>query len=298
MSGVFQIDRKIFESDIWNNVIEFRIFFYILGNAIWKKEGVHVGNIHIKRGQYLRSYRNLREDLMYIENNAIKYYSLSTLKRAVDKLVLDERLDKEETPLGTLFTVVNYCEYQWLRGVVSDNLEQQRNSDGTPTEQQENNKNKDNTDNKDTITTITGNVNSVADIGADPIQQNRESVAQVGAVPTKQMNPVEEIERYYLQIRNRNMCSSNDMMNIVATYKKYQDLGFILETMKKAAKENKVRNGQLTINSFNYFLSIFEEEWRKLKVKKEGVSSGPTPEDGGKNTKFDKSKFLWNGGEG
>ncbi len=146
MSGVFQIDRAIFDNSIWNNVVEFRVFFYIVGNAVWKEEGVKVGNVHVKRGQYLRSYRNLREDLMYIENNKIKYYGIATIKRTIDKLVADGRLEKEETEHGTLFTVVNYSLYQGFSRFNVGSLERGRNADGTAAEQQRNNKKKDNKD--------------------------------------------------------------------------------------------------------------------------------------------------------
>lgn len=147
MSGVFQIDRKIFESDIWNNVAEFRVFFYILGNAVWKSTGIKMGDILIGRGQYLRSYRNLREDLMYMDNNGIKYYSISYIKKIIDKLVIDGRLKKEETELGTLFTIVNYSLYQGFERFEKNTQEQNKNSIRTEQEQDENNKNKDNNDN-------------------------------------------------------------------------------------------------------------------------------------------------------
>lgn len=143
MSGVFQIDREIFEHGIWNNVAEFRIFFYILGNAVWKEEGKDYGNVHVGRGQYLRSYRNLREDLMYMDNNAIKYYSLSYIKKITDKLVLDERIEKEETELGTLFTVVNYSLYQGFDRFKDNSRERSENGARTEREQNENNKKKD-----------------------------------------------------------------------------------------------------------------------------------------------------------
>ena len=96
----------------------------------------------IGRGQYLRSYRKLREDLMYIENNAIKYYGVATIKRLIDKLVQDGRLEITETELGTLFTVLNYSSYQTFNQFNQRDLEQQRNSNGTATEQQRNNKKK------------------------------------------------------------------------------------------------------------------------------------------------------------
>jgi len=138
LSGVFQIDREIFEHGIWNNVAEFRIFFYILGNAVWKEEGKDYGNVHVGRGQYLRSYRNLREDLMYMDNNAIKYYSLSYIKKITDKLVLDERIEKEETELGTLFTVVNYSLYQGFDRFKDNSRERSENGARTEREQNEN----------------------------------------------------------------------------------------------------------------------------------------------------------------
>lgn len=149
MSGVFQIDREIFENRIWNNVAEFRVFFYILGNAVWKEAGVKIGGVLIGKGQYLRSYRNLREDLVYYENKAIKYYSISHIKKITDKLVTDGRIKKEESELGTLFTVVNYSIYQGFERFEKNNQEQSENSQRTEQEQNENNKKKDNKDKKD-----------------------------------------------------------------------------------------------------------------------------------------------------
>ena len=135
MSGVFQIDRELFENSIWNNITEFRLFFYILGNAVWKQGGARKGSVEIKRGQYLRSYRNLCKDLMYLDNNAEKYYNVSTIKRAVDRLVRDGRLEIKETELGTLFTVVNYDLYQGFERFERGDLEQPRNSHATATQQ-------------------------------------------------------------------------------------------------------------------------------------------------------------------
>ncbi|MGX4686324.1 DnaD domain-containing protein [Vagococcus sp. JNUCC 83] len=149
--GAFQTSREIFENPIWSDVVKFRIFFYIYGNAVFAKEGVTIAGIHLKRGQYLRSYRNLKEDLAYVEKRAIKYYSLHTIKNKIDKLVEENRLKIETTDYGTLFTVVNYEEYQGFERYANPITEQQRNSNGTPTEQQRNNnKNvkKDKNDNK------------------------------------------------------------------------------------------------------------------------------------------------------
>lgn len=139
--GAFLISREVFENDLWTDTTKFRIFFFIVGNAVFAEEGVKKAGVHIKRGQYLRSLRNLREDLMYYERNAEKLYGMATLNRKINELVNEGRLQIEHTKVGTLFTVVNYEKYQGFDHYKSDSSEQQRNSNGTPAEQQRNNNN-------------------------------------------------------------------------------------------------------------------------------------------------------------
>jgi hypothetical protein len=146
MGGAFQASRDIFSHPIWQDIPKFRIFFYIVGNAVFSKEGYRVDQVKVGRGQYLRSYRNLRDDLEYIENRSIKKYSLSLIDRKIKQLVKEERLKIESTELGTLFTVVNYAVYQGLDNYKKTNengertqREQKQNSDGTQREQKQNN---------------------------------------------------------------------------------------------------------------------------------------------------------------
>uniref|UniRef100_UPI001CC7B37D hypothetical protein n=1 Tax=Paucilactobacillus kaifaensis TaxID=2559921 RepID=UPI001CC7B37D len=112
VGGAFQTSREIFESTIWEDIIKFRIFFYIYGNAVFAKEGTDVAGIHLKRGQYLRSYRNLQKDLSYIEKRHQKVYSLHTIRKKIEQLVKEKRVEIESNDMGTLFTVVKYDEYQ------------------------------------------------------------------------------------------------------------------------------------------------------------------------------------------
>jgi hypothetical protein len=135
MGGAFQTSREIFNNPIWQDVIKFRLFFYIVGNAVFSEEGVKQGSILIKRGQYLRSYRNLAADLEYLENKSLKRYSISVIKKKIDQLVSEERLKIEETELGTLFTVVNYAVYQGFDHYKTHNREQSENSPRTVREQ-------------------------------------------------------------------------------------------------------------------------------------------------------------------
>lgn len=139
MAGAFQTTRDIFDNPIWRNIVEFRLFFLIYGNAAFK-DGVKAGDIVLRRGQWVRSYRNLRDDLEYIENRSIKKYSLSTINRAVENLVKQNRIIVKQCELGTLFEVVNYSKYQDLQNY-RNNIE---NGERTERERRQNNNNKDN----------------------------------------------------------------------------------------------------------------------------------------------------------
>lgn len=156
MGGAFQTSRDIFTNPIWQDIPKFRIFFYIVGNAVFSNEGVRIGSVHIQRGQFLRSYRNLCDDLQFVENRKVKKYSVSVISRKIEQLVKEERLKIEDTELGTLFTVVNYETYQGFehykkQGLGTD-LEQSWNSDGTELEQQRNNNKKVNKEKNDNNT--------------------------------------------------------------------------------------------------------------------------------------------------
>lgn len=141
VAGYFKIYREIFDSSIWLQPVELRLFLYLIGKARYKKKPnkkYESQGVVIKRGQFLRSYRKIREDLEYLENKSVKHYSLSSIKRAIDKLIEEERIKTEKTPLGTLFTVVNYRHYQDYQGENCERgteSERSWNGDGTQLEQ-------------------------------------------------------------------------------------------------------------------------------------------------------------------
>lgn len=148
MAGAFQTSRDIFNNPIWRNIVEFRLFFLVYGNAAYK-DGVKIGDIELMRGQWIRSFRNLQDDLEYIENRSVKRYSLSTISRAVDNLVKQNRITVKQCELGTLFEVVNYSKYQDLQNYKTNfenaertEKEQQENGERTEMERRRNNNNK------------------------------------------------------------------------------------------------------------------------------------------------------------
>ena len=71
------------------------------------KEHVMVNEVKVRKGQYLRSFSLLAEDLMYIQNGNLKVPAKSTVKRSVDRLVKFGYITTEETRFGTLFTIVD-----------------------------------------------------------------------------------------------------------------------------------------------------------------------------------------------
>lgn len=144
--GSFQTDRVIFDNPIWKNPAKFRLFFYIYGNAVFSKDGVDIAGIHLDRGQLLKSYRNLSDELEYLENHSLKRYSISHIKKMIDELIEEKRLQMEISPLGTVFTVLNYEQYQGFERFEKDNREHSENTERTERERSENNNKNDKND--------------------------------------------------------------------------------------------------------------------------------------------------------
>lgn len=146
--GAFLTSRELFGNPIWKNIVEFRLFFLIYGNAVFSEEGVRIAeNLILQRGQWLRSTRKIQDDLEFIENRQVKKYSTSTINRCIKSLQRMQRICTKEHELGTVFTVLNYEQYQgfgnYKNSNLEHNLEHSRNSDRTVTEQSQNNNNKD-----------------------------------------------------------------------------------------------------------------------------------------------------------
>lgn len=111
MQGWISLHRKVFESELWNDVTTFRLFVYLLIHAS-HQDGIKIGGIELKRGQWIRSTRKLAEDLSYKEGRGLKKYSTKTINKCIHKLVNAERVSIQETEVGTLFTITNYALYQ------------------------------------------------------------------------------------------------------------------------------------------------------------------------------------------
>ncbi|KKK39193.1 hypothetical protein WQ57_05355 [Mesobacillus campisalis] len=110
MCGWVKLSRDIVDTELWREVVPFRLFVFLLIKA--SREERMVNGFMLKRGQYIRAYSKLAEDLGYREGRGEKLYSKSTIKRASDKLVKKGLVAVEETAVGTLFTVLAYDDIQ------------------------------------------------------------------------------------------------------------------------------------------------------------------------------------------
>lgn len=111
MGGWIKFHRKILDNEIWQDVTAFRLFTLLLLKAS-HKDGVKTRGIEVNRGQYLRAYSKLAEDLEYMEGRGYKKVSKSTVERKVKKLVEASMVSVSETVSGTLFTITKYDDYQ------------------------------------------------------------------------------------------------------------------------------------------------------------------------------------------
>lgn len=111
MQGWIKFHRKILDNEIWHDVTAFRLFTLLLLKAS-HKDGVKTRGIEVNRGQYLRSYSKLSEDLEYMEGRSRKKIPKSTIERKVKKLIDEGMVSVSETVSGTLFTILKYDSYQ------------------------------------------------------------------------------------------------------------------------------------------------------------------------------------------
>jgi hypothetical protein len=110
--GAYVTARTIFENELWRHPAQHRIFEYIRGRAIFAPEGYDIGGVHVPRGSFLHSFRQIAEGTAWIEKRRLKQYSISTIKAITDELIVKGRLTKDETALCTVWHVTNFDKYQ------------------------------------------------------------------------------------------------------------------------------------------------------------------------------------------
>lgn len=119
MDGWIKLHRKITEHEIWSDVMTFRLFMLLLIKATHQE--TKMKGIVLQRGQYVRSYSKLAEDLGYKEGGrGLKTPSKSTVSRSVKKLIDNGMIAVHETEHGTVFTVLKYELYQGFEAPIEN----------------------------------------------------------------------------------------------------------------------------------------------------------------------------------
>ncbi len=260
--GRFLVDRNIFEGRLWGDVIKFRLFFYILGKAAFK-DNIIVDGAKLKRGQYLRSYRNLANDLQYKEGKSLKKYSLATLKRKINELIKEKRIEIKETSKGTLFTVKNYEKYQCFKMVKSVS----ENDSETIAKQEELN------------IINANNANKAADDAraGEDVPTTSPSVEAGEDVPTTSPSADDAAERamklmekLYFRYTGR-MVNSLDFVAMSEIAELTTDEKLIGSVMKTASERYKPRFEGDKIRSFKYFSLAVKEAAARERVRKNAM---------------------------
>ncbi|MGM0846480.1 MAG: DNA helicase [Bacillota bacterium] len=105
MTGWIKFNRSTIESPIWGSPFTLRLLLLLSCRAL-QKEFMYIEEVKVHRGQYLRSYSRLAEDLQYVENGNLRIPSKNTIKLSVDRLRKYGLISTEETKIGTLFTLL------------------------------------------------------------------------------------------------------------------------------------------------------------------------------------------------
>jgi len=245
MSGFIKVDRAIFETDIMCHPVAFRLLMLIKKEAVYKNEGVTVNGVHVGRGQWLRSYRNLSKDLEYKEGRGFKKPGLATVKRAIKRLIEYGLVSISETDNGTLFTVAEAQENQAVEQSEEQNAEhlteRKRNVSGTLAEQDLRKKKEERYKKEDIYNT----------------QQS------------EKVNPdFEKIENHYIQRRGLGLIPSpTDFQSIQSVLDANIPLSDILSGIDHAFDCYKPKHSRDRINSFKYCETVIFDLYEKKKAR-------------------------------
>ncbi|MGD6801983.1 DNA helicase [Rossellomorea aquimaris] len=105
MTGWIKFNRSMIDSPIWGSPFTLRLLLLLSCRAL-QKEFMYVEEVKVLRGQYLRSYTRLAEDLQYVENGNLKIPSKNMIRLSVERLRKYGLISTEETKIGTLFTLL------------------------------------------------------------------------------------------------------------------------------------------------------------------------------------------------
>lgn len=309
----FKLYRKIFDHEIWENPVDFRLFILILGKAVYQKGGVEVDGIHLTRGQWVRSVRKLQDDLKYKERGGYKKYGLATINRSIKRLVESGMITTTETPIGTLFTVVNYEKYQGFHDSENEQSEHQSEhpeTSGTPigtpfgtligtpeTPEEPNNiKGSGDRDEDNRNANRNGHRNDHRNKTKKDIRSNKEDMLLL-LEEDQTENAVNQIESRFIQRRGRGVfLSPKDIQSIYGLLNEGIPLDIILDGIDEAFDNYRPKYEGDGINAFGYCEKVIRSlyERRKAHAKREASRNVAVHEgNSGENKPVTRGRVGW-----
>lgn len=112
MTGYIKLHRGIKKKTVWRDLFASRLFLNCIMEATHTARVID--GIQLKRGQLLRAYSKLAEEIAYQDKGHLVTPSLSTIERCIKALVKDKRIIVEKSSRAdktSLITVINYDLY-------------------------------------------------------------------------------------------------------------------------------------------------------------------------------------------
>jgi hypothetical protein len=104
MNGWVKIEKELVRSEIWHDFIGLRLYLCLALNAT-NQDNVKVRELALKKGQYVRSLSNLKDDLSYVVERGLKKIPETTIRRAIKYLESLGYIQTKLTRYGFLFTI-------------------------------------------------------------------------------------------------------------------------------------------------------------------------------------------------
>lgn len=102
MKGFIRLPREILEHKVFENPFDFRMLLLFMTSATFKEELEHDGKV-LKKGEWIRSYRKLQQDLKYTNGIVETIPSLWQIQQSVRRLTEYGFIHKSSTGSSTVF---------------------------------------------------------------------------------------------------------------------------------------------------------------------------------------------------
>ncbi|EDL65714.1 hypothetical protein [Bacillus sp. SG-1] len=267
MTGWIKFNRSTIESPIWSSPFTLRLLLLLRCRAV-QKEFMYVEEVKVHRGQYLRSYSRLADDLQYVENGNLKIPAKSTIKLSVDRLKKYGLISTEETKMGTLFTILQSEDDFSLpeNGETAD--ESQKDAANTTAVQKEECKK-----------------------GRE--EKEKESGRVRNELPFKPdaQSKIEKVTEKFLRLRNSGFyISPKEQSAIEKICEKEIAVETLLSWMETIDSDYRQRNDNDTIKSFTYYEKALRRKIRNSSLKPESSSARRVKETNDFLSKLEKWK--------